>query len=97
VSRQLRVLLMIGDNEMIQGVVHRSSEFGLQLRKTPENLSWETVDGGCVTSHRLKWDPFPSNDVGRVAQHVRKGEGRKEAKGRLGTNGSICNPALRYM
>ena len=24
--------------------------------------------------------PFPPNEVGRIAQHVRKGEGRKEGK-----------------
>jgi hypothetical protein len=27
-----------------------------------------------------KWDPFPPNEVGRIAQHVRKGEGKKYAK-----------------
>ena len=25
-----------------------------------------------VTSHHLKWGPFPPNEVGRIAQHVRK-------------------------
>ena len=30
---------------------------------------------GCATSHRLKWCPFPPNEVGRIAQHVRRGEG----------------------
>ena len=24
------------------------------------------------------WSPLPPNEVGRIAQHVRKGEGRKE-------------------
>jgi hypothetical protein len=37
-------------------------------------------DEGCATSHRLKWGPFPSNEVGRIAKHVRDGEGRKEGK-----------------
>ena len=31
-----------------------------------------------MTSHRLKWGPFPSIEAGRIAQHVRKGEGKKE-------------------
>ena len=31
-----------------------------------------------MTSHRLKWGPFPPNEVGRIAQHARKGEKRDE-------------------
>ena len=34
-------------------------------------------DEGCATSHRFKWGPFSPNEVGRIAQHFRKGEGRK--------------------
>jgi hypothetical protein len=34
------------------------------------------VDEGCATSCRLKWDPIPPNEVGRITQHVRKGERR---------------------
>ena len=33
-----------------------------------------------MTSSHLKWCPSPPNDVGRVAQHVREEEGRKEEK-----------------
>ena len=32
---------------------------------------------GLWTSHRLKWGPLPPNEVGRIAQQVRKGEGRR--------------------
>ena len=39
-----------------------------------------TVDEGCATSHRLKWDLLSTNEVGRIAQHVKKGEGRKVRK-----------------
>ena len=41
--------------------------FALRLRKTPENLSWETVGGAhsSATSHCFKWGPFPPNEVGR--------------------------------
>jgi hypothetical protein len=35
-------------------------------------------DEGCATSQRLKWDHFPPNKVCRVAQQVRKGEGKIE-------------------
>ena len=31
--------------------------------------------------------PFPPNEVGRVAQHVMKGEGRKEGKDGAGLSG----------
>ena len=33
-----------------------------------------------MTSHCHKWGPFPPNEVGRIAQHVRKGEIRKAGK-----------------
>ena len=51
--------------------------FTLQLRKI---LNLEAVVEGCATSHRLKWDPFPPKYVGGIAQHIRKGEGRKGEK-----------------
>ena len=36
---------------------------------------------GLCDHHRLKWGSIPPNEVGRIAQHVRKGEGRKERDG----------------
>ena len=36
-------------------------------------------DESCMTSHCLKWGPLPAND-GRITQHVREGEERKEEK-----------------
>ena len=59
---------------MILGTVHNILAFALQLRKTPEHFSYEIIH------HRLKWGPFSPNEVGRIAQHVSKGEGRKEGK-----------------
>ena len=47
--------------------------FVLLLRKTPEKLSCE----GCATSHPLKWGPLPLNEVGKKAQLVKEGEGRR--------------------
>ena len=52
--------------------------FILRLNKTLENLNKETVDEGCASSHRLKWGPFPPNEVDRIAQPAREGE--KEGK-----------------
>ena len=39
---------------------------------------------GVATSHRLKWGPLPQNDISRIAQHVRKIEGRKDGKDEKG-------------
>ena len=61
---------------MILGAVHRYPGIYLTAVENPENLSKETVEEGCVTSHRLKWG---LNEVDRIAQHVKKGEGKKEA------------------
>ena len=48
-------------------------------------IEWEIVNfNRNCTSHRLKLGTFPPNEVGRVAQNVRKGEGRKERKDREG-------------
>jgi hypothetical protein len=33
-----------------------------------------------MTNHRLKWDPLPPNEVGRIAEHVRNGKIRKIGK-----------------
>jgi hypothetical protein len=40
-----------------------------------------------VTSHCLKWGAFPPNEVGRIAQHVRKGGGGKEGRNECGSSG----------
>ena len=68
-----------GDNEMIPGLCTDLLAFALQLSKTPENLR-RKFDEGTVRRHCLKWGPFPPNEVSRIAQHVRKGEGRKGGK-----------------
>ena len=39
---------------------------------------------GCATSRRLKWGPFPPNEVGRIAQYARKRVGRIEGKDVVG-------------
>ena len=33
-------------------------------------------EGSVTTSHRLKWGPLPPNEIGRIAQHLKKGEER---------------------
>ena len=44
---------------------------------------------GCATSHRVKWGPFSPNEVGRLTQHIRKGEEKIEGKDRRGHIGSV--------
>ena len=73
-----------GDNEMmIPGAVQNLLAVTLRLRKSPEKLSKETVDEDSETIHRLKWGPLPPNEVGRIAQHVKKGKGRKKERAGL--------------
>ena len=67
-----------GDNEIIPGVSTDLLVFTFQLKKTPENLLYETVDEGCATSHRHNWVPLTPNDAGRITQHDREGEGINE-------------------
>ena len=86
-SRQSRLLVNgKGDDEMIPGAVHRSGIY-LTGEENPGTYQLETVDEGCAISHRLKWGPFPPNEVSRIAQHVRKG-GRR--KGRCRVNQFNC-------
>jgi hypothetical protein len=51
--------------------------FALQLWNTLEILSYDSVDEGCATSHRLKWVPLPPNEVGRI---TKQSGGEKEGK-----------------
>ena len=46
---------------MIPRAVHRSPGNYLTAE---EYLSYETIDEGCVTSHRFKWNPLSPNEVG---------------------------------
>ena len=66
------------DNETILGAVHRSPGICLTAEENPRKpqLGDRLICGLCD----LKWDPFLPNGVGRIAQHVRKGEGRKQER-----------------
>ena len=44
-------------------------------------LGRRSSDEDCAKSHRLKWDSLPPNDVGRIAQYIMEGEGRKTGEG----------------
>jgi hypothetical protein len=58
---------------MIPGAVHRFPGFCL----TAEETSGKLQLGDRMMELCLKWGPFSINEVGRIAQHVRKGEGFK--------------------
>ena len=65
------------DNAIILGAVHRFPGICLTAEENPRKRQLgDRLTKGCVTSHCLKWGAFPQNEVGRIAQHVRKGEGR---------------------
>ena len=55
--------------------------FALQLRKTPENLRLSDEDR--VTSHRIRWDPLPPNDVGVITERVRDRGKERRKDGRV--------------
>ena len=68
-----------GDNDMILEVVHRSPGNCLTAVENPRKPQLrDGLMNGLSDQYRLKWGPFPRNEVGRTAQHVRKGEGKKE-------------------
>ena len=69
------------DNEVIQGAVYRSPGSCLTAEESPGKLQlgYRLMKGLCDQSS-FQMGSFPPNEVGRIAQHVRKGEGRKEGR-----------------
>ena len=65
---------------MVLGAVHRSPGICLAAEKNPikPQLGDPLMKGLCDQG------PFPPNEVGGIAQHVRKGEGRKDGKDEVG-------------
>ena len=63
--------------EMIVGTVHRSPSICLTAEKNPRKLQ---LGDRLMKVLCLKWGPFPPNEVGRIAQHVKKGERWSEGK-----------------
>ena len=68
---------------MIPGTGHRSPGIYIQLRKTLKTSARIPSDESCVTSHRFKWVPFLLDEVGSIAEHVRREEGGEKRKGRV--------------
>ena len=66
-----------GDNEVKSGAVHKFPSIYLAAEENSRKFRRLSAEG-CVTSHCLKWGPFPPNDVSRVAQTVREEEGSKQ-------------------
>ena len=72
-----------GDNEMILGAVHKSPAICLTAEENPRKPQ---LGDSLMNSHRLKCGPYSPNEVGRIGQHIRRGEGRKEEK-----DGVLCH------
>ena len=67
-----------GDNKTISRAVQFSPGICLTTVENPGKPQLgDRLMKGRATIHRLKWGPYPPNEVGRIAQHVSKGEGRK--------------------
>ena len=69
------------DIKMILGTVHRFPGNCLTAMENPRKpqLGDRLMKRLCNQSSP-QWGPFPPNGVGRIAQHVRKGEGRNQGK-----------------
>ena len=69
------------DNEIIPEAFHRSPGIRLTAEENSGKLQLGDSDmKGRATGHRLKWGPFPPNEVDRVAQYIRERDERKEGK-----------------
>ena len=68
-----------GGNEMILGAVYRSPAICLTAEENPRKPQ---LGDSLMNSHRLKCGPYSPNEVGRIGQHIRKREGRKEGTDR---------------
>ena len=68
-----------GDNEMIPGAAHRSPGICLTAEENPRKpkLGDRLMKGLCDLSPP-QMGSFPLNEVARIAQYVRKEEGREE-------------------
>ena len=66
------------DNGIILGSVHRSHSICPTTGKPRKTSARMPSNKGCAASHRLKWDPLPPNQDGRIPKHIRKGEEGKE-------------------
>ena len=89
-----------GDNEMILGTVYDFLAFTLRLRKPWKTSARRSSDEGFATSDHHKWDRLTPDDVGRIVQHVKKGEGRKnEMDGEDLLEPSVSRPSavLQYV
>ena len=66
---------------MIPGALQRSPGICLMADEAPgKSQNKRSSDEGCATSYRLKWGPLHPDEVGRIAQHVGEGEGKKDGK-----------------
>ena len=67
-----------GDNEMILGAVHRSPGICLRAEEIPRKPQLgECLMKGLCDLSSPQMGSLSSKEVCRMAQHVRKGEGRK--------------------
>ena len=76
-----------GDNEMILGLCTDLLEFALQLRKTSASRPSMKVVLPVIPSNEVPY--LKMRSVCMIAQHIRKGEGRKQGTGGYGEASAI--------
>jgi hypothetical protein len=77
VSRQSLISANDKGDRAETGAVYRPLGIYLTVEETPS--ARRPSDEGYATTHHLKWDSLPPNDVDRIAHYVSE-EGRKEEK-----------------
>ena len=65
-----------------QGLWTDLQAFTLQPRKTSENLSYKIVWWRLCDQSSPQMRFLPPNDIGKIAQHIREGEGREKRNDR---------------
>ena len=68
---------------MVLGAVHKPPDIYLRAEENPRKPQLGESLIKAVRPSCLKWGPFPPNEVDRIAQHVRKGEGGKEGQDKI--------------
>ena len=77
---------------MILGAVHRSPRICLTADENSGKPQLGERNERSAANLRLKWGPFPLNEVGEIAQNVSKCKRREEGKE---CRDPICSQGLR--
>ena len=75
----------MGDNDVKPGAGHRSSEIYLTAEENPRKPQLGvSLMKAVLPVIASNGGSLPPNDISRIAQHIREGEGKKEGKDWVG-------------